>query len=473
MPDCVQMTAVLMLAGFFMQKMVKQVRLKNYKLYKQMKIEQVKVDDLTLQLNLNIEKADVADKVKKALNDYRRKAELKGFRKGMAPMSLIQKMHGTQALVESVNDKISESLQNYIVENKLNILGEPLPNDEKQQAIDWENAESYDFVFDIALAPELNFTLSKDDKIVSYEVEVSEESRKSYKSNLLKQYGKLENTDEIHEDDFIIADLEQEGMKIEGTYITLRTIEDKSLFLGKKAGESFEIDVNKTFTNETDRAAMLKVKKEELADLNPMFTVTIKEVKTFVEAEQNQDLYDRLFGEGEVKSEAEFDAKVEERIKQEYQNESAYRFMLDAREYLLNKTNIQLPEEFLKRWLYVINDGKFTMEEIEKDFQLFLKDFRWQYIRQYIMKEQKMEIKREDVMAVAKKIAAMQFAMYGLNNVPEEQLETYANSLISNEKEGRRIYEKTEEDMVLGYVKSVVTLENKSISIDDLQKLNN
>ena len=147
--------------------------------------------------------------------------------------------------------------------------------------------------------------------------------------------------------------------------------------------------------------------------------------------------------------------------------------MLDAREYLLNKTNIQLHDEFLKRWVYVINDGKFTMEEIEKDFQLFLKDFRWQYIRQYIMKEQKMEIKREDVMAVAKKIAAMQFAMYGLNNVPEEQLETYANSLISNEKEGRRIYEKTEEDMVLGYVKSVVTLENKSISIDDLQKLNN
>lgn len=438
-----------------------------------MKIEQVKVDDLTLQLNLNIEKADVADKVKKALNDYRRKAELKGFRKGMAPMSLIQKMHGTQALVESVNDMISESLHNYIVENKLNILGEPLPNDEKQQAIDWENAESYDFVFDIALAPELNFTLSNEDKIVSYEVEVSDESRKSYKSNLLKQYGKLENTDEIHEEDFIIADLEQEGMKIEGTYITLRTIEDKGLFLGKKAGDSFEIDVNKTFTNETDRAAMLKVKKEELADLNPMFTVTIKEVKTFVEAEQNQDLYDRLFGEGEVKSEAEFDAKVEERIKQEYQNESAYRFMLDAREYLLNKTNIQLPEEFLKRWLYVINDGKFTMEEIEKDFQLFLKDFRWQYIRQYIMKEQKMEVKREDVMAVAKKIAAMQFAMYGLNNVPEEQLETYANSLISNEKEGRRIYEKTEEDMVLNYVKSVVTLENKSISIDDLQKLNN
>ena len=147
--------------------------------------------------------------------------------------------------------------------------------------------------------------------------------------------------------------------------------------------------------------------------------------------------------------------------------------MLDSREYLLNKTNIQLPEEFLKKWLFTINEGKFTMEEIEKDFQLFLKDFRWQLIRQYIMKEQKMEITREALVEAAKRVAKMQFAMYGLNDVPEEQLNNYANSILSNEKEGRRIYEKTEEDMVINYIKSVVTLESKSISIDDLQKMNN
>ena len=247
----------------------------------------------------------------------------------------------------------------------------------------------------------------------------------------------------------------------------------KKKFIGKKVGSSFTVDVNKTFTYETDRAALLKVKKEELADMDPNWQVTIKEVKTFVEAEQNQDLYDRMFGEGVVTDEAGFEAKIAERIKQEYEQESAYRFMLDSREYLLNKTNIQLPEEFLKKWLYTINEGKFTMEEIEKDFQLFLKDFRWQLIRQYIMKEQKMEITREALVEAAKRVAKMQFAMYGLNDVPEEQLNSYANSILSNEKEGRRIYEKTEEDMVIGYIKSVVTLDKKSISIDDLQKMNN
>ena len=391
-------------------------------------------------------------------------------------MSLVEKMHGVQALVEAVYQMISEAINNHIAENKLNILGEPLPNEEKQKPINWESDESYEFVFDIALAPEVNFTLSADDKITSYDVEVAEDSVKTYKSNMLKQFGKLENVEEVGEEDFIIADLEQGETKIEGTYITLRTIESKTMkkkFIGKKVGSSFTVDVNKTFTNETDRAALLKVKKEELADMDPNWQVTVKEVKTFVEAEQNQDLYDRMFGEGVVTDEAGFEAKIAERIKQEYEQESAYRFMLDSREYLLNKTNIQLPEEFLKKWLYTINEGKFTMEEIEKDFQLFLKDFRWQLIRQYIMKEQKMEITREALVEAAKRVAKMQFAMYGLNDVPEEQLNSYANSILSNEKEGRRIYEKTEEDMVIGYIKSVVTLDKKSISIDDLQKMNN
>lgn len=441
-----------------------------------MKIEQVKVDDLTYQLNVTIEKADAQEKKKKALSEYRRKADIKGFRKGMAPMSMIEKMHGLSALVESVNSLISETMNNYIGEKKLNILGEPLPNDELQKKIDWENDQTYEFVFDIALAPEVKVTLSDKDKIVAYHVTVSDESKKTYKSNMLKQFGKLENTDVVKEEDFIIADLTQGENKIEGTYITLRQIENKTIkkkFLGKKAGDSIEVDVNKAFANETDRAALLKVKKEELGNIDPNYTVTIKEVKTFVEAEQNQDLYDRLFGKDVVKTEAEFDAKIEERIASEYAQESDYRFMLDAREYLLKKTNIQLPENFLKKWLYTINEGKFTMEEIEKDFALFLKDFRWQMIRQYIMREQKIEIKREDLLEGAERIAKYQFAMYGLNDVPQEQLSKYAESILANEKEGRRIYEKTEEDKVLEYVKSVVTLDKKDISIEDLQKMTN
>ena len=440
-----------------------------------MKVEQVKINDLTYQLNVNIEKAEAQEKKKKALNEYRKKVEIRGFRKGMAPMSLVEKMHGIQALVETVNQMISDAINSHITENKLNILGEPLPNEEKQKEIDWENAESYEFVFDIALAPKVEFTLSKDDKIVSYNVAVSEEAKKAYKSNMLKQFGKLENTESVKEEDFIIADLEQGENKVEGTYITLRQMaeEAKGQFIGKKAGESFEVNVHETFVNETDRAALLKVKKEELASVEPMWKVTIKEVKTFVEAEQTQDLYDRMFGEGVVTDEAGFEAKIAERIALEYKQESDFRFVLDAREYLLNKTNIELPEEFMKRWLFTINEGKFTMEDIEKDFALFCKDFRWQMISQYIMREQKMEITREEVLAAAKQIAKYQFAMYGLNDVPEEQLNHYAESILANEKEGRRIVEKTEQDKVIGYVKSVVTLEEKEISIEDLQAMNN
>ena len=441
-----------------------------------MKVEQVKINDLSYELVVSIDKADAQDKKKKALSEYRKKAEIRGFRKGMAPMSLIEKMHGLSALVEGVNQLISESINNYIAENKLNILGEPLPCEDKQKKIDWENDEVYEFVFDAALSPVVDFKLSAEDKIVSYNVTVTEEAKQAYKSNMLKQFGKLENVDVIKDEDFIIADLEQGETKIEGTYITLRQIEDadvKALFIGKKPGDSFELDVNKAFVNETDRAALLKVSKDELANINPLYNVTVKEVKTFVEAEQNQDLYDRLFGEGEVKSEAEFEGKIAERIAKEYEQESAYRFMLDAREYLLNKTNIQVPEQFMKKWLYTINEGKFSMEDIEKDFALFLKDFRWQLIRQYICKEQNIQITREDVLAVAKHIAGYQFAMYGLNNVPDEQLTQYAESLLGNEKEGRRIYEKTEEDKVLAYVKSVVSLDVKDITIDELHKLTN
>ncbi len=442
-----------------------------------MKVEKQMIDDLTFRLNVNIERADAQEKKKKALNNYRKKAEIKGFRKGMAPMSIIEKMHGVSALVDAVNEMISEGLNTYISENKLNILGEPLPNNELQKSIDWENDNSYEFVFDLALSPKVEFTVSKEDKIVFYNAIISDEAKKSYKSNMLRQFGKLESTDEVKEEDFIVADLTQgEDIKIEGTYITLKQIDNKTnkkKFIGKKVGDSIEVDVNKFFTNETDRAALLKIKKEELANINPLYTVTIKEIKTFVEAEENQDLYDRIFGKDNVKSSEEFDAKVTERIGVEYEQESNFRFVLDAREYLINKAQIAVPEEFMKKWLFTINEGKFTMEDIEKDFALFLKDFRWQLIRQYIMKEQKFEITREDLLNVATSIAKYQFAMYGLNEVPQEQLNQYAESILSNEKEGRRIYEKAEEDRVISYIKDNVSLDTKEISIEDLQKMTN
>ena len=439
-----------------------------------MKITQKSTDDLTLIVTLAIEKEDYTEKRKKILSDYRRKADIKGFRKGMAPMSFIEKTHGRAALLDAVNGVISDGLNNYITENNLNIIGEPLPNESEQKPIDWESDEQFEVSFDLAMAPKVEINLTSKDKIPYYEVEISEQDMIKYRSNLLKQYGQLVAAESVEEEDFIVADLVQEGTTIEGAYIALRSIADakiKKSFIGKKSGDEFAINVNKAFENETDRAALLKVEKEELAALNPEFNVVIKEVKRFEDAQMNEELYDRMFGAGVVKSEQEFNEKIVERIKSEYTQESDYRFMLDARDALIEKAAIALPEQFLKRWLHSANEGKFSMEEIEKDFPLFLKDFRWQMVRQFITKEQDIKLTRENLLDHARKIAAYQFAMYGLNNAPAEQIDHYAETLLANEKEGKRIYEKVEDDLVLEYVRSVVTLDKKGISIEKLHEL--
>jgi len=441
-----------------------------------MRVTQKNIDDLNLVVTLNIEQGDYYHKQRKILNDFRRKAELKGFRKGMAPMSLIEKLHGRSALLDAVNDLISEGLNNFISENKLNVLGEPLPNDKEQKPIDWENDTEFEFVYDIALSPLVKVELSQQDKIPYYEVIISEEEKKNYRSNFLKQYGQLGNADQVDEDDFIIADLVQGDTRIEGTHIAMRSIDDpeiKKLFIGRRVGDEFEIDVNKAFSDEADRASLLRVKKEELASVEPIFKVIVKETKRFVDAEPTQELFDKVFGEGQVKSEEEFENRLTEKMKEEFTRESDYRYMLDARDYLIEKAAIKLPEEFLKKWLYTANKEKYTMDDIEKEFDLFLKDLRWQMIRQAILKEQGLTVTRELLDEQAKKIAAYQFAMYGIPNVPEEQLEKYAQSLLANEKESGRILEKVEENLVLDYVKSVTSLDNKQILSEELRKMTN
>ena len=442
-----------------------------------MKVTQKQAEDLTLMVSLTIGNDDYAPKIKKILGDYRRNADIKGFRKGMAPMSMIEKMHGQSAMVDAVNNLISDGLNNFINDNKLNIIGEPLANETEQKPVSWKAGEDMEFIFDIALAPKVELNLSAEDKIVYYEAELSKDEIAKYKSNVLRQFGQLGVVDAIsEEEDFIIADLIQGETRVEGTYVALRSIEDKKIkkqFMGKKAGDEFDVDVNKAFVNEADRAALLKVTKEELASVEPVWKIVVKEVKRFIEPEINQELFNKMFGEGVVNTIEEFEAKIVERMRSEYAQESDYRFMLDARDYLIEKAAIAVPEKFLKRWLFTANEGKFTMDEIEKDFGLFLKDFRWQMIRQYFVKEQKLETKREELVAQAKNIAAYQFAMYGLPNVPEEQLNQYADSLLSNEKEGRRIFDKVEEDKVIGYVRSVVKLDKKSVSVDKLREMTN
>ncbi len=437
-----------------------------------MNIKQNKIDDLNLELTLEIVKDDYAEGKKKILGERRRNADFKGFRKGQVPMSLVEKMYGGMALHDAVNNVIAEGLNNFINENNLNVLGEPLPS-EDQPHIEWEDGNDFTFKFDIALKPEVKFELGKEDEIDYYKITVTEKAKKEMKENLLKQFGSLEEGKKSKEEDFLIVDFEQEDNKVQGTYVAIRSIAEavKSQFVGLKTGDTLDVNINEAFENETDRAAMIKVKKEELANLNPIFKMTVQNVKTFVSAPLTQETYDKIYGEGVVKSEEEFDAKIEEKLKAEYAQEADYRFTKDAKDYLLKKASIELPEKFLKRWIYVVNDGKFTMEDIDKEWDLFLVDYRWSIVKSHLMQKHSVQITDADLLASAKGFAAYQFAMYGMNNVPEEQLEVFAQNILSQEEQSRRVYDAVENEKIFETVKPLVTLKNKKISVEKFREL--
>lgn len=438
-----------------------------------MNVKQKKVDDLNLTVTIKLEKEDWADARKKKLNEFRRTAELKGFRKGMAPMSLIEKIHGGAALADVINTIVTEQLNKFVDDKKLKLIGEPLPS-EKEEKNDWNNPDTFTFDFDLALAPEVKVALSKEDKIPYYNVTTSAKALKDYKANLLKQFGTLETGKAAKADDFVIADFESGDQKVEKAYVALRSIKNediKASFVGLKAGDERDVDIVKTFENEADRAAMFQVKKEEVATLPAEWKMTVKEIKTFVNAKLNQQTYDNIFGEGKVKNEEEFDAAVKERLEGEYAQESEYRFMIDAKEYMIKKAAIELPDAFMKRWLHTANEGKFTMEEIEKEYDLFAKDFRWDMIRNEIIKEQKLQITNEAVIGEAKKMAAYQFAMYGMTNTPDEMLTNYAQNMLKDEQQARRIVEKVEDDLALDYIRKTVTLDTKKVSLEKMREL--
>ena len=434
-----------------------------------MKIEQNRIDDLNLELSLTVAKEDYAENKKKRLNEYRKKAEFKGFRKGMVPMSLVEKMYGGNALVDSVNDIIAEALNNFIKENNLKVLGEPLPSEDTPHNV-WEDGNDFSFKFDLAQNPEVSFELSSADEIPYYTITVTEAAKKEMKENILKQYGSLEEGKTAKAADFLIVDFEQGDLKVEGTYVAIRSIAEaaKASFVGVKAGDVLDVNVNEAFENETDRAAMLKVSKDELAGIEPMFKMTVKNVKTFVNAPLTEETFEKAFG---VKTEAEFDAKIEERIRAEYTQEADFRFNKDARNFLVEKANVTVAENFLKRWIYVINDGKFTMEDIEKEWDLFIVDYKWQMVRSYLMEKYNVKVEEADLLASAKGFAAYQFAMYGMNNVPEEQLEAFAKNILSQEEQGRRILDQVENEKTVAAVREVVTLKKKKISVDKFREL--
>ena len=437
-----------------------------------MKVTNKKADALNYQLTVEIAAEDYAEPLRKRLNDYRRKADVKGFRRGMAPMSLIQRMYGDQSLYESVNGMVSEALDKFIHEEKIRIVGEPMPSEDQPQ-LSWKAGEDFTFKFDIAQTPELNFEVNKDDKVIYYDINITAAEKKEAREQLLQQYGSLQEGKKSGENDYLICDIENEGHKAEGVYVSVSHVaeEARGAFIGKKAGDKFQMDVNAAFTNETDRAAMLKVDKAQLANLDPMFNFTVVNVKTYVAAEENQETYDKIFGEGKVTTPEQFEEKVVERIKASHEQDANYRFGADVRKYFVEKAALELPEAFLKRWLVYANEGKFSAEQVEKEFPAFIEDFKWQLVRGYIMQKFGLKVSHDDIFAAAKSFVAYQYAMYGMAGVPENLIASSAENMLQDQNQYRRLEEQCEDNIAIAKVREEVTLQNKKISMEKFREL--
>ena len=423
-------------------------------------------------LSVKVVEADYAAEVEKALREYRRKANVPGFRPGMVPMGIVKKMYGKGVLAEQSYRMASNAVFEYLQNEKIDYVGDVIPSEE-QGDFDFEKGTEFEFKFEIGEAPAFNLELSDKDKLTYHNIKIDEKMHADYRENYLRRYGRLVEVEEVAADEALTVTLDNGDMQIEEAYVGLISMseEERKPFLGKKVGDKMQVNVNELYKTEAQRAAILQVKAEELAEIKPEFELEITKIRKFSEPELNEEFFKMAFPAGNVTSEAELDKMLDEEIARELGRESDYMFTLQVRNYLLEKAGLKMPEAFLKRWLYTINEGKFTMEEIEKDFDQFLQMFTWNYIQKQIIESEKITVSAEDATAEAKALAAAQFAQYGMPSAPEDMLEGYAKQILENKEQAQKIYEKLLEEKVVAAVKGKIKVSKKSVSADDFAKI--
>ncbi|MDR1502880.1 MAG: trigger factor [Prevotella sp.] len=448
-----------------------------------MNVSLTNVDSVNAILQISVAKADYQEKLDSALKTFRKKANVPGFRPGTVPVGMVKKMYGKSIMAEEINKIVGESLYNYIQENKLNVLGEPLPNEEKQQAIDFATEGDYDFYFDIALAPEIKLSLTKKDKVTYYKIDVNEElvdkQIESYKANYGK-YDKIEDgalaTDLIRG---TISELEggkakEGGISVEAGVVMpsyMKDADEQAKFVGAKAGDVIAFNPGKAYEgNETEIASLLHIEKDAVEAIAPEFKFEITEITRYKEAELDKDLFDKVFGTDTVKDAAEFKAKVKETIEDQFAPDSDYKFLLDAKELLEKKVgDIQFPDAFLKRWLLASGEER-TAESIEADYPKIVADLKFHLIKEQIAKDYDIKIENEDMKTIAMQAARAQFAQYGMMNLPDEMVENYANDMLKNKDNARNLLERAMENKIIDALKTKLGIEEKSISLDDFRK---
>lgn len=426
----------------------------------------------TSLLKVVVSENDYGQAVDKMLRDYKRKANIPGFRPGMVPMGVVRKMYGKGAVAEQSYRTASNAVFEYLQKEGIDYVGDVIPSDE-QGDFDFDNNTEHEFIFEIGEAPEVKLDLSAKDKLTYNKIKVDKKMHDAYKDNYLRRYGRLVDVDEVKNDEALTVVLDNGDMRIEDAYVGLISMsdEERKPFIGKKTGEKMDVNVNELYKTPSQRASILQVKEDELEGINPNFTMEIKQIRQFANPELNEEFFKMAFPAGEVKSEQELDAFVDGEIEKELGRESDYLFTVNVRDFMMEKAALQMPVEFLKRWLYVINEGKFSKEDIERDFDGFVKMFTWNYIQKYIIKEAELTVSAEEAEAEAKEFAKAQFTQYGMPSAPEEMLAGFTKQILENKEQAQKIYEKLYELKVVDYVKSKIKVTTKSVSSDEFAKL--
>ena len=441
-------------------------------------------DKINGLLTMTIEPADYQEKVEKTLKDYRKKAQVPGFRPGNVPMGLIKKQYGTAVKVDEVNKLMGEKLYEYIRENKIQMLGEPLPNTEKQVPQDFEKDGELTFVFDIAVAPEFQVALSGKDKVDYYTINIDDKLIDQQVEMYASQGGEFVKAETFSGNDTLTGDLREldaKGNTLEGGITTeggmimpayIKEEKQKKLFDGCKAGDIITFNPKKAYPdNDAEVAALLKVDKEKVKDLKSDFSYQVTEIRHFQPAEVNQALFDRVMGEGTVKDLKEFREKIAEQLKAQFVGSSDYKFMLDVRAHLEKKVGkLEFPEALLKRVMLQNNQDK-GADFVEKNFEGSINELKWHLIKEQIVAANNIKVEEDDIKRVAKDAIRAQFAQYGMSNVPDDVLENYAAEQLKKRENIDNFVDRAVDMKLTEALKTVVKLNEKTVSLEDFNKL--
>lgn len=440
------------------------------------------VDALNATLQVKITAADYSDKVKNALEKYRKTAKIPGFRPGNVPMGMIQKQYGKTVLAEELNKLANDGVYNFITENKIEILGNPIPKSDAEVKGDFNAPSDFEFTFEIGLSPTIDMSKAMNGKFDYTTIKVDAKLIDQQVEDLRRRYGKLSSVETAEDKDMILGvfnELEADGSKKENgisnsTTISLEFLKEKSaskLLLGKKIGDSFELDPTSVSKDAKDKSTLLGISEEAIAELNSKFEFTVTDIKRMEMAEMNAELFGKLFQEGEVNSEEDLRNRVKTDMEQMFSKDADKLLTRNVFNTIMEKTNVDFPSAFLKRWIRMTNEKPVTEDEIEQDFEAYLQSLKWQMIQTKIFKENDIQLSQIEVIEHTKELLRGNYAQYGIPAPDDKELIETAARLLQNKEQANGIYDQLAEQKLTDFFKANVTLNNKSVSYDEFVAL--